>query len=192
MSAVSLLFVSAELNVGISGFALYGFWFSFFSSNMPQKNQDKKPNSKFKASADAMRTWTVSIYSQDPNTDGAAKPSLPPPIPAPVNVLSSTRALVHRQQHTSTSEYVHAAPVHQPRMSRYTGEALARLWSMLQISLMFSLMQGSLCQQPSIRSYTSFGQVRGRCRTRPCVMHSITCRSTRSDLYSISKLQKIN
>lgn len=76
--------------------------------------------------------------------------------------------------HALTHTIHTASEVHQPSMSRQTGEALARLWRRLWSSLMFSLMQGSLCQQPSIRSQTSLGQVRGRCRTRPWVMHSIT------------------
>lgn len=68
----------------------------------------------------------------------------------------------------------------QPSISRYTGEALARLRSRAWISLMLSLMCGSLCQQPSIRSYTSLGQVLGRCSTLPWVIHSITCRGRRT------------
>ncbi len=82
------------------------------------------------------------------------------------------------QTHTHT-HIKHSPPLSscaQPSISRYTGEALARLRSRPWISLMFSLMCGSLCQHPSIRSYTSLGQVLGRCSTRPWVIHSITYR----------------
>lgn len=76
-----------------------------------------------------MRTWTVSIYSQDPYTDGVAKPSIPPPIPAPV--MCSHEHLSTDNSTHPPQKYIHSAPEPQPRMSRYTGEALARLWSML-------------------------------------------------------------
>lgn len=46
------------------------------------------------------------------------------------------------------------------------------------MSLMFSRCCGSLCQQPNMRSYTSLGHRRGLSRTRPWVMHSMTCRKT--------------
>lgn len=91
---------------------------------------------------------------------------------------------------TSDVQYVHtlkqSPPKHtsswqvQPSISRYTGDAFARLSSRPWISLMLSLMCGSLCQQPSIRSYTSLGQVLGRCSTLPWVIHSITCRGTKT------------
>ena len=83
--------------------------------------------------------------------------------------------------HTSRNSAPSSSCCFQPSISRYTGEALARLSSRPWISLMLSLMCGSRCQQPSIRSYTSLGQVLGRCSTLPWVIHSITCRGRKID-----------
>ncbi len=90
---------------------------------------------------------------------------------------------IHSQSHTRHK-------LSYPRMSRYTGDALARLRSRLWISLMMSRVCGSLSQHPSIKSYTSFGQVRGRCSTRPWVIHSITYKRVRSERSNKINVQK--
>lgn len=91
--------------------------------------------------------------------------------------------------HTQTKKLKKLSSVYvQPSISRYTGEALARLRSKPWISFMLSLMCGSLCQQPSIRSYTSLGQVLGRCSTLPWVIHSITYKVKHKE----NKMKKLN
>lgn len=115
-----------------------------------KKQKRKQNHSKFKAFLDVMRTQTDSIYRNiysqvlytDRHTHTVAQPSFPPllSVSSSANKHTTCRAHMkpqlihmHAKVHTRTR-------VHQPSMSRYTGEALARLWSMLWISLMFSLM----------------------------------------------------
>lgn len=103
---------------------------------------------------------------------------------SPCAAHTHTHARTHTDTHTHTCTHTLSCLLSsywvQPNISRYTGEALARLSSRPWISLMLSLMCGSLCQQPSIRSYTSLGQVLGRCSTLPWVIHSITCRGRKT------------
>lgn len=76
------------------------------------------------------------------------------------------------------------------RMSRQTGGFLARATRRLQMSLMTSLCCGSLCQQPCMRRCTSFGQVRGRSSSRPCVMHSMAWKEGKYFIFTVRQAEK--
>lgn len=71
------------------------------------------------------------------------------------------------------------------------GVAFPSAWRILQISLMFSRCWGSLCQQPSMTSYTSLGQTRGRSKTRPWVMHSMTWKSENGEVTSEAQPENV-
>lgn len=83
------------------------------------------------------RTIAVTFYSQVLYTQALARPH-DLHLPLSVAFASGQTNPSYARMHVGVGRV--RTTTRQPSMSRYTGEALARLWSMLWISLMFSLM----------------------------------------------------